>query len=240
MAQKRMFSLSVVDTDKFLEMPVSSRLLYYELGMRADDDGFVDNWKKILMFTGLKEDDMKLLITKQFVIPFESGVIVIRHWRLNNYLQNDRTKPTIYQQELKQLELDNNNVYTLDTKCIHSIDKNSIVKNSIDNNIYCVEFEELWKQYPKKVGKQDALKHYTNARKSGTTFEEVQEGLKKYLEYCENTKWYSPKDGSTWFHKKSWNDVFEQTTSLKQETEEEWFERMEREAKEKENEYKRS
>ena len=131
MAQKRMFSLNVVDTDKFLEMPISSRLLYYELGMRADDDGFVDNWKKILMFTGLKEDDMKLLITKQFIIPFESGVIVIKHWRLNNYLQKDRTKPTIYQEELKQLGLDENNVYTLYTDCIHSIDKNSIDKNSI-------------------------------------------------------------------------------------------------------------
>lgn len=134
MAQKRMFSLSVVDTDKFLEMPISSRLLYYELGMRADDDGFVDNWKKILMFTGLKEDDMKVLISKQFVIPFESGVIVIRHWRLNNYLQNDRTKPTIYQEELKQLGLDENNVYIMDTKCIHSIDKNSIDKNRIEYN----------------------------------------------------------------------------------------------------------
>ena len=136
MAQKRMFSLSVVDTDKFLEMPISSRLLYYELGMRADDDGFVDNWKKILLFTGLKEDDMKVLISKQFIIPFESGVIVIRHWRMNNYLQNDRTKPTIYQEELKKLELDSNNVYTMDTTCIHSIDKNRIDKISIDKNIY--------------------------------------------------------------------------------------------------------
>ena len=134
MANKRMFSLSVVDTDKFLEMPISSRLLYYELGMRADDDGFVDNWKKIMLFTGLKDDDMKVLISKQFIIPFESGVIVIRHWRLNNYLQNDRTKPTIHQKELKELELDSNNVYTMDTNCIHSIDKNSIDKNSININ----------------------------------------------------------------------------------------------------------
>ena len=134
MAKKRMFSLSVVDTDNFLEMPISSRLLYYELGMRADDDGFVDNWKKILLFTGLKEDDLKILITKSFIIPFESGVIVIRHWRMNNYLQKDRITPTQYQKELKQLEVDNNNVYNLYTNCIHSIDKNSIDKNSIDKN----------------------------------------------------------------------------------------------------------
>lgn len=132
MAQKRMFSLSVVDTDKFLEMPISSRLLYYELGMRADDDGFIGNWKKILLFTGLKEDDLKILISKNFLIPFESGVIVIKHWRMNNYLQNDRTKPTVYQSELKQLSLENNNVYTLDTSRIHSIDKYSIDKYSIE------------------------------------------------------------------------------------------------------------
>jgi len=131
MANKRMFSLNVVDTDRFLEMPITSRLLYYELGMRADDDGFVDNWKKIMIFTGLKEDDLKILIAKSFIIPFESGVIVIRHWRMNNYLQNDRTKPTIHQEELKQLGIDENNVYNLYTDCIHSIDKYSIDKNSI-------------------------------------------------------------------------------------------------------------
>ena len=136
MAQKRMFSLSVIDTDKFLEMPISARLLYYELGMRADDDGFIDNWKKILLFTGLKEDDLKILIAKQFIIPFETGVIVIKHWRLNNYLQNDRTKPTIHQKEKASLIVDNN-VYSLDTKCIHSIDKSSIEENSaaVDSNL---------------------------------------------------------------------------------------------------------
>ena len=138
MANKRMFSLSVVDTDKFLEMPISSRLLYYELGMRADDDGFVDNWKKILLFTGLKEDDMKVLISKKFLIPFESGVMVIRHWRLNNYLRNDRFKPTQYEDELKKLTLDNSGVYNLDTTGIPMVDtdKNSIDKNSIDKNRY--------------------------------------------------------------------------------------------------------
>lgn len=143
MALKRMFSLSVVDTDSFLEMPISSRLLYYELGMRADDDGFIPNWKKILMFTGLKEDDLKLLIMKNFVIPFESGVIVIRHWRMNNYLQKDRTKPTLYQEELKKLSIDKSNVYNLDTECIHSIDKNSIDKNSIEEKEVQEKEEEI-------------------------------------------------------------------------------------------------
>lgn len=137
MAKKRMFSLDVIDTDTFIEMPISSRLLYYELGMRADDDGFVDNWKKIMAFTGLKEDDMKILITKKYVIPFDSGVIVIRHWRMNNYLQSDRKKATIYKEELNNLHLDNNNVYNLDTNCIHSIVEYSVVECSKEENSCC-------------------------------------------------------------------------------------------------------
>ena len=167
-----MFSLSVVDTDKFLEMPVSARLLYYELGMRADDDGFVDNWKKILIFTGLKEDDLKILIAKQFIIPFESGVIVIKHWRMNNYLQKDRTKPTIYQEELNKLGLDENNVYNLYTNCIHSIDKNSIDKNSIDKN--SIDKESISNDIPKKVEKK-----YFESLKVNTLFNEFLELRKK-------------------------------------------------------------
>lgn len=139
MAKKRMFSLDVIDTDMFIEMPISSRLLYYELGMRADDDGFVNNWKKIMAFTGLKQDDLKILITKKYVIPFDSGVIVIRHWRMNNYLQNDRKKGTIYKEELNNLYLDDNNVYNLDTECIHSIEESSVVENSIEESSVAVK-----------------------------------------------------------------------------------------------------
>ena len=194
MAQKRMFSLSVVDTDKFLEMPISARLLYYELGMRADDDGFVSNWKKILLFTGLKEDDLKILIMKNFIIPFESGVIVIRHWRMNNYLQNDRTKPTIYQEELKELNLDNNNVYNLYTECIHSIDKNSIDKNSID--IYNYGNSKKLKNLSDKEKKECPKDKTTKFKKP--TIEEVQNYCKErnnninaesFIDYYEANGW---------------------------------------------------
>lgn len=141
MANRRMFSLSIVDTDLFLEMPVTSRLLYYELGMRADDDGFVGNWKKIMRMTNLSEDDMKVLIAKKFIIPFESGVIVIRHWKLNNYLRNDRHTPTVYQDEFKQLQTENN-IYELQNTENSTMlptgiptvytDKDSIDKSSIE------------------------------------------------------------------------------------------------------------
>lgn len=145
MAQKRMFNKVLTNSDDFLELPDSSQVLYFHLSMNADDDGFVNNWKSIMKMTGTKEDDMKLLIAKQYIIAFDSGVIVIRHWRLNNYLQNDRIKPTNYQRELNELYVDNNNVYTLDTECIHSIDKYSIDKNSIDNkNKYKGEEPEIF------------------------------------------------------------------------------------------------
>ena len=197
MAQKRMFSLSVVDTDQFLEMPLSSRLLYYELGMRADDDGFVSNWKKILAFTGLKEDDLKVLIAKKYIIPFDSGVIVIRHWRMNNYLQKDRTKPTIYQEELKKLGLDDNNVYNLDTTCIHSIDKNSIDKNSIE--------------YKNKPTLEEVRDYCINVRHNNVDYQ-------KFYDYFNEGNWIDSKGNKV----KNWKQkiiTWEKKTTTKKEFE---------------------
>ena len=133
MAQRRMFNKTITNNDNFLEMPDSSQNLYFHLSMNADDDGFVDNWKSIMRMTGHKEYDLIVLIAKKYIIPFDSGVIIIRHWRINNYLQKDRINPTAYQDEFKQLYIDKNtNVYEMYTECIHSIDKNSIEENSID------------------------------------------------------------------------------------------------------------
>ena len=142
MAQKRMFNNSVIGSDEFLEMPDSSQNLYFHLSMQADDDGFVDKWKSIMRMTGKKEDDLKILIAKSFVIPFDTGVLVIRHWRLNNYLQKDRYKETIYKDEKARLTIDESNVYNLYTDCIHSIDKNRIDKISIEKNSKEKEQEE--------------------------------------------------------------------------------------------------
>lgn len=142
MAQKRMFNNSVVGSDEFLEMPDSSQNLYFHLSMQADDDGFVDNWKSIMRMTGKKEDDLKVLIAKSFVIPFDTGILVIRHWRLNNYIQKDRYKETIHKDEKAMLVTNENNVYSLYTDCIHSIDKNRLDKISIDKNSKNKEQEE--------------------------------------------------------------------------------------------------
>lgn len=120
MAQRRMFSLKIVDTDAFLDMPQSSRLFYYDLAMRADDDGFVSNPKKIMRMTGASEDDLKVLIGKKFILPFASGVCVIKHWKIHNYIQKDRYTPTTYLDEKSVLGEKDNGVYTLDTKCIQN------------------------------------------------------------------------------------------------------------------------
>lgn len=103
MAQRRMFSLKVIDTDNFLAMPISSRLLYYDLSMRADDDGFVESPKKILNMIGCAEDDLKLLCAKQYVIPFETGVCVIKHWNIHNLIRHDRYNETACKSELSTL-----------------------------------------------------------------------------------------------------------------------------------------
>lgn len=108
MANRRMFSLDVIDTDNFLDMPLSAQGLYFHLGMRADDDGFIASPKKITKLINASNDDLKLLIAKGYLLPFESGVVVIRHWRQNNYVKGDRYKNTIYQDEKKQLCAINN------------------------------------------------------------------------------------------------------------------------------------
>lgn len=123
MAQRRMFSLEVCDTDAFLDMPASTQSLYFHLGLRADDCGFVGSPRKITAMVNCSGDDLKLLIAKGYVVPFESGVCVIRHWRQNNYIQSDRFHETCYLQEKSRLKLEKNLVYSLDTECIQDVSK---------------------------------------------------------------------------------------------------------------------
>lgn len=121
MAEKRMFAKQIIDSDAFLDMPLSTQTLYFHLSMRADDDGFINNPKKIQRMIGASEDDLKVLIAKRFIIPFESGIVVIKHWRIHNYIQKDRYKPTAYTEERAQLKLKDNGVYSLDTECIQDV-----------------------------------------------------------------------------------------------------------------------
>lgn len=123
MAERRMFAKTIIDSDAFLDMPLSTQALYFHLSMRADDDGFINNPKKIQRVVGASEDDLRLLIAKNFLIPFESGVVVIKHWKIHNYIQKDRYNPTVYEDEKRMLTEKPNKAYTLapDTRCIQDV-----------------------------------------------------------------------------------------------------------------------
>lgn len=139
-----MFAKTIVDSDAFLDMPLSTQALYFHLSMRADDDGFLNNANKIRRTIGASEDDLKLLILKRFVLDFDDGIIVIKHWRMNNYLRSDRYKPTVYQEEKAMLDLKENGSYSLKNdvgipngyqrETQYSIGKDSIDKVSVDKD----------------------------------------------------------------------------------------------------------
>lgn len=162
MAEKRMFSKQIIDSDAFLDMPLSTQALYFHLNMRADDDGFIDSPKKIMKMIGCSGDDLKILLGKRYILSFESGVIVIKHWRIHNTLQKDRYKETTYLEEKSLLELKKNKSYTenrdlinvsseMFPNCIQNVskvetqirlDKIRLDKNSIKKDILCSPEDE--------------------------------------------------------------------------------------------------
>ena len=150
MAERRMFAKTIIDSDAFLDMSLSTQSLYFHLSMRADDDGFVNNPKKIQRMIGCGDDELKMLVTKKFIIPFESGICVIKHWKIHNYIQTDRYKETVYKEEKAHLEIKDNKAYKyLDAACIQPVykmetqdrlgkdrlGKDRLGKDSIDNSI---------------------------------------------------------------------------------------------------------
>ncbi len=144
MAERRMFAKTIIDSDAFLDMPITSQALYFHLSMRADDDGFINNPKKIMRMVGCSQDDLKLLLAKSFVIGFESGVIVIKHWKIHNYIRTDRYKPTVYEEEKSRLEAKGNKAYTF---------KNTSNTSGIP---------EVSKRYPEGI--PEVSKRYTQVR----------------------------------------------------------------------------
>ena len=177
MAERRMFTKKITESDAFLDMPSSTQMLYFHFSMNADDDGFVNNPKKIQKMCGASDDDFKLLIAKSFIILFDSGIIVIKHWKMHNYIQADRYRPTDYVEEKSMLGIKSNKAYTLDvskmdTECIQngyigkdSIGKVSIDKDSIDKDSKgeSVRGEKAKRFYPPTL---DEVKHYCEERKN--------------------------------------------------------------------------
>ena len=218
MAQRRMFSLKVIDTDSFLDMSPTAQLLYFHLAMRADDDGFVASPKKIARMVSPAEDDLKILAAKQFIIPFRSGVIVIRHWKENNYIQNDRKHDTIYKEEMAQLQEDSNGVYSLDTKWIQNgykmdtevrLGKDRIGKDRIHT---LAGFEAFWNLYPKKTAKKDTERAWEKLSPS----EVLQSTILAALEKAKKSEQWTREGGrfipypATYLNGKRWEDELQE------------------------------
>ncbi|MFR4248824.1 MAG: DNA replication protein [Leuconostoc lactis] len=233
-----MFSKKVTDTDTFLDMPLSTQALYFHLNMHADDDGFIDNTKTIQRMIGSSDDDRKLLVAKQFLLPFENRLVVIKDWRVRNYIQGDRYHKTQYINEKSQLIVEENNMYTRRVQDVSNMDtqvrlgKDRLGKDSKDilsdsdepdsKSIQKSErdqmFETIWKLYPKKSGKATAKKDFDKAIKSGIDPELIKSKLEEYLKQikAKQTPQQFIKQGSTWFHQSGWEDEYDFTPEVRQ------------------------
>lgn len=182
MAERRMFAKTIIDSDQFLDLPLSTQALYFHLSMRADDDGFVNNPKKIQRTIGATEEDLNLLNNKAFIIPFESGIVVISHWKIHNYIQKDRYKPTIYEAEKNQLERSTNGMYT---KCIQDVSETdtqvSIGKVSIgkvsegEANAHACESESEGKPVENSNESNELPPHQSDTYKAARVFKDIWE-----------------------------------------------------------------
>lgn len=226
MAERRMFAKTIIDSDAFLDMPVTARLLYYDLAMRADDDGFVNSPKKIMRMIGASQDDLGILIMRKFILPFENGVVVIKHWRIHNYIRRDTYSETTYKEEKELLELDENKAYrfkdnepsTSRPRIVNeplTQDRIGKDRKEINNNTanFEAEFEEVWQAYPRKERKNDALKAYVAARKAGEDKDTILAGIARYKAKiaAEKTEAKYIAQGGTWFNQRRWTDEYEQS-----------------------------
>ena len=208
MAERRMFAKTIMDSDAFLDMPLSTQALYFHLSMRADDDGFVNNAKKIQRMLGCTDDDLKILLSKNFIIPFENGVCVIKHWLIHNYIQKDRYKPTVYGDLKDKLTIKENKVYSLDTQCIQNV---SIVdtqvrlgKVRIEKDITPDGFDLFWDSYGKKKGKSNAIKEWNKIKPNSELVALIAKKAKEQANAITDTNYR--KDPERWLKGKHWED----------------------------------
>lgn len=240
MADKRMFSKTIIDSDAFLDMPLSSQALYFHLSMRADDDGFINNYKKIMRMVNATQNDYDLLIAKRFIIAFDSGVIVIKHWKLHNYIRSDRYTETVHIEEKSMIVEKENKVYTAaklipinatlgipcDNHVTDDVDTQiRVVKSSVGISPKCdALFNEFWDVYPKKVDKKKAQTAFL--RLSNIKKEMALQDVKlrsKSTDWIKDNGKYIPYP-STYINGERWNDNgnsnSQQTQSTKSEFEE--------------------
>ncbi len=224
MAKKRMFDNEIISQDSFIDLPKEAIALYFLLGMEADDEGFVAP-KKVMRVYAISDDTLKILVAKNYIIPFKSGVVVITDWKRNNYLDKNRITPTIYQEEKEQLVFDDKKNKYLLNACgssvkqmlndgLTSIEENSIeekkkIPSSKDEELRN-HFELIWKEYPNKKGKSKAEGYYfgwlkgrkINSITRKITDEQMYYAVRKYAKECEDNKIEQQfiKHGDTFFN----------------------------------------
>lgn len=207
MARKRMFTKSVVESDAFLSMPLSSQALYFHLNMKADDDGFVGNPKGIQRLIGAAEDDLKLLIVKGFLIPLDHGVVVIKHWRMHNTIRWDRYTPTVFQDEAQTVYIKQNQSYTINknkavASLATSLNKNGNPDIGLDLDIDISN--DISKQLSNKTGNQN--------KKTETTEEDLCDKVRDlYNTICKS---FQPIERMTKKRKQAILEKFENGSSL--------------------------
>ena len=227
MANKRMFSKQITTSDAFMEMPVSSQLLYFHLNMEADDDGFVSNPKRTIKIIGANEDDLKVLLTKRFLLAFQSGVVVIKHWLLHNAIRKDMYKETQYLEEKKSLQIKDNLVYTelcneSVTDPLHRLDKIRLEKNNLDKEVpplntkvkkaivsrmkikYTEEFEKFWDVCPMQKDKFKAFEAFQSI--DPQLYPIITEAMKKQAASGIWTEEKFTPHPSTWLNQMRWED----------------------------------
>ena len=223
MAERRMFAKTIIDSDAFLDMPVTARLLYYDLSMRADDDGFVNSPKKIMRMIGASQDDLSILILRKFILPFDNGIVVIKHWRIHNYIRKDTYNPTPYTDEMNMLTVDDNKAYSFkdDTSRPRLADGSSTQdnkgnKDNKDNYITytSTEFDEFWSVYPRKVGKKDARRAFDKALKAADaeTMIRAVKAQKQSGQWLRENGRYIPNP-ATWLNQGRWDDEIQPVTT---------------------------
>lgn len=223
MAERRMFAKTIIDSDAFLDMSLTAQALYFHLSMRADDDGFINNPKKVQRMIGASDDDFRILIAKSFLIPFQSGIVVIKHWRIHNYIQADRYKETVYTEEKSLLTIKENKAYTYNlpeenSQCIQNgysletqvrLGKDRLGKVSLGED-RTEESEEtsadvleqyslLCPSFPKVKKLTDKRKRQVRALLKTFSLEEIKEGFRKaeessFLKGDNDRKWKADFD----------------------------------------------
>lgn len=220
MAERRMFAKTIIDSDAFLDMSMSAQCLYFHLAMRADDEGFLNNPKKIQRMIGASDDDLRLLLAKRFILAFDTGVIVIKHWKIHNYIRNDRFKPTVYEEEKAQLSTKENGAYTLGipdgSQLVYQVEtqdrlgKVRIGKDRINNNAPAREdededdgFDAFWAAYPRKSGDiKAACFEYQGVIQSGVSPETLLEAVRWQAE----AKGQYMPNAEKWLRNKGWTE----------------------------------